>query len=67
MHWFKTTSKSELFKSEIAEKPDWAELDELNDYKNLSNWYNKTMKTSEAYESLKYYDTMMRDQLDEKI
>jgi len=60
-HFFKNSSRSATYKKLIASNPDQEEQDELQSYKNLSSWYNKTMKASEAFQSIKKFDTLCRE------
>jgi len=43
------------------------EQDEIKDYNHLKTWYNKTMLTSAAKDSLKKFDTQVRAQLEERV
>lgn len=60
-------SKSEIYKDFEQTNPDWEEQDELKEYKQLADWYNKLMKLSEAYESIKKYDQIVRQDIKDRI
>jgi hypothetical protein len=47
--------------------PEWDEVDELKEFPNLADWYNKIMKSCEAYKSIKVFDTDMREKLDSRV
>ena len=65
--WFKSTSRSQLYKKLMQSNPDWEEQDELKEYKNLSQWFNMTMKSSEAIKSIKKFDAQVREQLTARV
>jgi len=56
-----------MYTSLIALNPECEEQDEIYEYKNLSNWYNKTMKSCDAYQSIKKYEAMYKSQISGKI
>jgi hypothetical protein len=39
----------------------------LKEYKNLSQWFNMTMKSSEAIKSIKKFDAQVREQLTARV
>ena len=65
--WFKSTSRFQLYKKLMQSNPDWEEQDELKEYKNLSQWFNMTMKSSEAIKSIKKFDAQVREQLTARV
>jgi hypothetical protein len=65
--WFKSTSRSQLYKKLMQSNPDWEEQDELKEYKNLSQWFNMAMKSSEAIKSIKKFDAQVREQLTARV
>lgn len=63
-HHFKAHSRSAMYKKFTSANPDWEEQDELKEYKQLADWYNKTMKSSDAYPSLKKFDMKIKNDID---
>ena len=56
-----------MYKQFTSANPDWEEQDELKEYKMLADWYNKTMKSSDAITSLKKFDQKMKNDIDFRI
>jgi len=51
-----TNTKAEAFRAKLKENPEWEEEDELKEYPSLAEWYNKIMKSCEAYKTIKGLD-----------
>jgi hypothetical protein len=64
---FINASKSEIFTNFLKANPEWEEEDELKDYPKLADWYNKIMKSCEAYKSIKTFDSEVRDKMEARI
>mgnify|MGYP000943404487 CR=1 FL=1 len=56
-----------MYKKFTAANPDWEEQDELKEFKALADWYNKTMKSSDAYPSLRKFDSNIKKDIDFRI
>ena len=51
-HHFKETSRWDKYVKFVNSHSDWNEQDEIKEFKNLSEWYNKKMKVSDAMKSI---------------
>lgn len=53
---FRSSSTSARCQELRSKNPDWDEAEELSDYQMLAKWYNKTMKSCEAFQFIKKWD-----------
>jgi hypothetical protein len=60
-------TKSVIFKAYLDEHLEWEEEDELKPYANLGAWYNKIIKSCDAYKVIKDFDGEVRDRMEARI